>query len=272
MSAIDLAKLRSRTLRLTDLLEDPATFRTELRSLMEENAHRLLRRGPSMALHGALPAWEVPALLVREVEAAVVSAVQSKPSAALPLAKTLWNGGRLEEKQIAASLLELSPLQIENRALLAEWVVGLEDPMLLGKLAGSVCRPMWNADPVLFRSDLRRWMEADPPNIRRFGWMALHAWLAGGDPSQSAFAAFELLPKAFSEKDSEALQTGVKIFALLGRVFPQETRKWTEDLSAQAVFQGRSFFDLAISALPAELADLIRTERKKRPGGSAADG
>jgi hypothetical protein len=220
-----------------------------------------LRRGPSMARRGALPAWDTPALLGREVEATVVSAARANPSAVPALAKTIWNGGRLEEKLLAASLLEVSPLFMESRELLAEWLVGLEDPTLLGKLAGTVCRPMWNADPILFRSDLRKWMEADPSNIRRFGWMALHAWLAE-NPSQSAFAAFELLPKIFSEKDAEALHISVKILVLLDRLFPQETRKWAEDLSANSIQQGRSFFTLAISALPAELAEWIRGRRE----------
>jgi hypothetical protein len=261
MPAMDLAKLRSRALRLADLLEDPAALRAELRSLMEENAHRLLRRGASMARFGALPAWNAPALLVREVEVTVVSAAKADPSAAAPLAKALWNGGRLEEKLMAASLLEVSPLPAENRDILAEWLVALEEPALLGKLAGTVCRTLRNADPILFRSDLRQWMEAGQTNIRRFGWMALHAWLAE-EPSQSAFAAFELLPKIFSETDTEALQIGVKILGLLGRLFPQETRKWVEDVPLKSIRQERPFFSLAISTLPSEFAELIRTQWK----------
>ncbi|HEY5118826.1 MAG TPA: hypothetical protein VII90_05155, partial [Anaerolineales bacterium] len=86
MPSIDLALLRSQAIELAGLLDDPALFRASLRLLMEGHAHRLLRRGHSMDRHGALQAWDVPGLLIREVEAALRPAAQSRPDCALAAA------------------------------------------------------------------------------------------------------------------------------------------------------------------------------------------
>ena len=97
-----------KTIELAGLLDDPALFRASLRSLMERHAHRLLRRGRSMDQRGALQAWDVPGLLMREVEAALRPAAQSRPDAALAAADAIWAEGKLEEKLLAAYLAGFS--------------------------------------------------------------------------------------------------------------------------------------------------------------------
>jgi len=263
MPSVDLANLRSQAIELADRLEDPAAFRASLRALMEQYAHRLLRRGRSMDQRGALPAWEVPGLLIREVEAALRPSAQSRPDAALAAADVVWKEGKLEEKLLAAYLAGFSRDSESLQTHLSRWLEGLEDPAVLRALSTNVCMPIGRANPVLFRSRLRTWLESPAPPVRRFGWMALKAWQEEAS-SEATFAAFDLLPVVFSETDPEAVRLAADLLAHLSRIVPQETRGWLEELTPKNVRKGRPFFRAALPSLPPELAALIRSPRREQ--------
>jgi hypothetical protein len=258
--SIDLALLRSQAIELADLLDDPALFRASLRLLMEGHAHRLLRRGHSMDRRGALQAWDVPGLLIREVEAALRPAAQSRPDCALAAADAVWMEGKLEEKLLAAYLAGFSRGSADLRALLLRWLDGTEDPTVLQALSIHVCLPLAAENPTLFRSQLRAWMESPAPSVRRFGWMSLSAWQEEKS-SDSVFASFDLLPMIFSETDPEAIQSAAGILARLDRSVPQETRGWLEDLSPKILRRGRPFFRAALPSLSPELSAVIHPPR-----------
>jgi hypothetical protein len=260
MPSIDLASLRSQAIELAEQLDDPTSFRASLRSLMEQHAHRLLRRGHSMEQRGALLAWDVPGLLMREVEAALRPSARSRPDAALATADVIWTEGRLEEKLLATFLAGFSSNSESLQALLARWLEGLEDPVLLRALSTSVLLPLGKANPVLLRSRLRAWLESPAPPIRRFGWMSLNAWREEKS-SEGIFAAFDLLPTVFSETDPEAIRLAADLLTGLSKTLPQETRGWMEELTPKNIRKGRSFFRAVLPSLPAELAALIHSPR-----------
>jgi hypothetical protein len=261
MPAIDLAQLRGEASALAGQLDQPAAFSASLRSLLERHAHRLLRRGRSLAKRGALPAWDVPGILIREVEAAVLPAARRNPRAALPAAAAAWPGGKKEEKQLAAFLLGLAGDPAEIRTHLLHWLDETEDPAVLQSLAAHACPPLRRSDPVLFRSDLRSWLTHPAPARRRFGWLALKTW-AEERSSDSVFSAFELLPLIFPEVDSEALQTAAELFAGLARTSPFETQGWLTGLTPKAQRQSRRLIRLAMPRLPAETAQFVREMRR----------
>jgi hypothetical protein len=261
MPAIDLAQLRGEAFELAGSLERPAAFQIALRSLLERHSHRLLRRGFSLADRGALPAWDVPGILIREVEAAILPAGRKNPAAALQAAAAVWAAGRMEEKQLAAFLLGLAGDPAEIRAHLLDWLGETEDPSVLQSLADHACPPLRRADPVLFRSDLRGWITHPAPAQRRFGWLALKAWTEQRS-SDAVFSAFELLPLIFAEIDSEALHTAAGLFTGLARTSPFETQGWLSGLTPKAQRQSRKLIRLALPGLPAETADFIRDMRR----------
>jgi hypothetical protein len=260
VASIDLALLRPQAIELAGFLDDPALFRTTLRLLMERYAHRLLRRGSSMVQRGALQAWDVPGLLVRELEAALRSSAEIRPELALAAADAIWAEGKLEEKLLAVYLAGFSRESADLQPLLSRWLEGMEDPLILRALSTCVCLPLAGANPTLFRSQLRSWMESPAPSVRRFGWMALSAWQEENS-SESIFAAFDFLALIFSESDPEAIRLAAEILARLARTAPQETRGWIEDLTPKNLQQGRPFFRAAHGLLPPELAALLRSPR-----------
>jgi hypothetical protein len=255
--SIDLALLRPQAIELAGLLDDPALFRATLRLLMERHAHRLLRRGRSMDRRGALQAWDVPGLLMRELEAALRPSAQSRPETALAAADAIWAEGRLEEKLLAAYLAGFSRSPAELHSLIVRWLEDMEDPTVLRALSTRVCLPLAGANPTLFRSQLRAWMESPAPSVRRFGWMALGAWQEE-QSSESIFASFDFLPIIFSETDPEAIRLAAGILARLSQTASQETRGWLQDLTPKNLQQGRPFFRAALGSLSPEFAALLR--------------
>jgi hypothetical protein len=257
MPSVNLARLRLEAYALAGLLIEPGSFQSNLRALLDEYSHRLLRRGRSMAQRSALPAWDVPGLLLRELKAALLPAAEKNPEAALTTATVIWSSGKLEEKQLAAYLAGRSRNPGLLRTLLHSWVKETEDPVALQDLARLACLPLRNSNGLLFRHDIRGWMEDPAPSQRRFGWMALHAWVEE-KTSAATFAAFELLSIVFAETDPEAVQIASDLLVDLSQYSPQETQGWLAELNSKSLRQGRRFFRLALPRLPEEVAAVLR--------------
>jgi hypothetical protein len=262
LPAIDLSRLRLQASELAGLLDQPAEFQKTLRALLDAHSHRLLRRGRSMAQRSALPAWDVPGILIRELEAALLPAAKEKGKAALATAAAIWKSGKLEEKRLASYLAGLSGDPKAVRAILPEWLSETGDPVVLKALAGNTCPLLWNADALVFRSDLRSWLEDYAPARRRFGWMALQAWV-DGMTSEAVFAAIEFLPAVFGEKDPEAVGLASGLLVKLAEYSPQETQGWLAELPPKTIQQGRRFLRMTLPRLSAETADLLRGMLKR---------
>jgi hypothetical protein len=258
--SIDLTLLRPQAIELAGLLDDPALFRASLRLMMERHAHRLLRRGRSMDRRGALQAWDVPGLLMRELEAALRPSAQSRPDSALAAADAIWAEGKLEEKVLAVYLAGFSRNAADLQTLLSRWLEGMEDPTVLRAISSRIGLTLAAANPTLFRSQLRTWIESPASPVRRFGWMALSAWQEEKS-SESVFASFDFLSIIFSETDPESIRLAAGILGRLSQTAPQETRGWLEDLTPKDLQQGRPFFRAALPALSPELTALIRPPR-----------
>lgn len=188
-------------------------------------------------------------------------AAQQNPAAALAAATAIWPAGKMEEKQLAAFLAGRSGNPPEIRARLIAWLEETEDPAVLQAFTAFLCPPLRTSDPILFRSDLRGWLEHPIPARRRFGWMALRAW-AEERSSASVFSAFELLPLIFKEIDSEALQIAADLFAGLARQSPFEAQGWLSGLTPKAQRQSRKLLRLALPNLPADTAAFVREMRR----------
>ncbi|MBN2084039.1 MAG: DNA alkylation repair protein [Anaerolineales bacterium] len=257
MPAINISRLRLQAFELAGLLEDHAAFQKSLRALLDENSHRLLRRGRSMAIRSALPAWDVPGILIRELEAALIPAAREKNAGVIAAAAAVWTAGKLEEKQLAAYLAGLSRSSGDVRTLLLQWLEETNDPAVLQDLAVHTCSPLRTSNLLLFRADIRTWIEAREPPRRRFGWMALRAW-TDEKTSESVFAAFELLPLVFSETDPETMRLASGLLARLAEFYPQETQGWMSEFTPIQLQQGRKFLRMAVPQLPEEPAAFLR--------------
>ncbi|MGB7539182.1 MAG: DNA alkylation repair protein, partial [Anaerolineales bacterium] len=189
---------------------------------------------------------------------ALLPVAQKNSGRVLAAASAIWNAGKLEEKQLAAFLAGLSRDPGDVRTLLLKWLEESNDPTVLQDLAVHTCPPLRAANTLLFRADIRTWIEAREPPRRRFGWMALRAW-AGEKTSDSIFSAFELLPMIFTETDPETMRLASDLLLRLADDSPQETQGWLSELTPKQLHQGWRFLRMTVNQLPVELAAFLRS-------------
>jgi hypothetical protein len=257
MPSIDLVRLRAEAHELADSLKDPPAFQIRLRKLMEAYAHRLLRRGRSMAQRSALPAWEVSGILIRELDTALRQAAQADPLNAAICADAVWQSGRLEERMLAARLVGFAAFGETIRQHIWRWQADTEDPILLKELAEHACRTLRNASADLHSADLRHWIESPRTATRWFGWIALDAWLQEqSDPA--LLTALEIFTRALPETNVDILRTAAASLSHAAALAPAETQKWILDLPIPAFLMGRAFFQEALPQLPEQIAQMIR--------------
>jgi hypothetical protein len=257
MPSIDLVRLRAEARDLAEGMQDPPAFQIRLRSLMESYAHRLLRRGRSMALRSALPAWEVSGILLRELDTALRPAALADPNQAALCAEAVWQSGRLEERMLAARLMGYSARNETIRQHIWRWQAETDDPVLLAELADHACRILRAGSVDLHRADLRQWIESSRMATRWFGWMALDAWLLEGADS-ALLTALDLLFLALPEQHTDILRTAAGALSHAGSIAPAEIQKWIMDLPAPTFQMGRSLFLEAQPLLPKTIAQDIQ--------------
>lgn len=109
MPAIVLSRLRQQASLLAGHFSQPAAFVRSLSHLLEFYADRTQRPGKSGAPAPLLPAFNVPAPVLRQVLSELVPLAEDSPEEALALCDALWHEGYLEYRLLATSLLGKIP-------------------------------------------------------------------------------------------------------------------------------------------------------------------
>ncbi len=258
MPAIDLEALRRWSVALGNHLSDPQTFAAMLRWQFESHSNRLLRRGPSLARHGALPSWNIPPAMMNEIEAAVLPRAAQEPEAALQLADHLWSIASLEEKTLSARLVGAAGRPEASHMRLGPWIAQTKDRTLIDVLARYTARPIRAESPDLFRREILGFLADRNPVARRFAWRVLLEWLAEA-PSAAARLALEVLSGALREADPESMRLSQQVFARLAGLSPAEVLRWLEELpDREAEIIGRRWLRGTLAGLPPAVAGAIR--------------
>jgi hypothetical protein len=258
MPSIDLDALRRWSQALGDQIAEPQAFAAALKGQFESHSNRLLRRGRSLARHGALPSWNIPAAMLNEIEAVILPRAARQPEAALRLADHLWAIPWLEEKSLAARLLEAAARPEASHMRLARWVLQTPDRSLLEILARHAARPVRRESPDLFRQEILTWLGERSLAGRRFAWLALREWM-DETPSSAALLAFEVLARGMREDDPECVRSSQAVFAQLAASQPAELLRWLDDLpDRDTLFIGRRWLRGALPGLPPEIRDAVR--------------
>ncbi len=114
MPPVQLSRLRPQVNALMSHYEDEALFRKTLLLILEQysekggSAGRRLRRDP------ALPAYNVPPVVLSEIESTLERLARLQPAASARLADTLWAIQSYEPKKLAIFLLARLPAEHEE--------------------------------------------------------------------------------------------------------------------------------------------------------------
>jgi hypothetical protein len=121
MPSLNLTHWREECLQFARQVDRPREFQSSLRAAFASHSHRLLRPGPSLAAQGALPSWNVPAIMVQELQAALAPVFRELPAPSLALADLLWEKGYYEERVLAVFILQVAadPDQVLSR--ISDW-------------------------------------------------------------------------------------------------------------------------------------------------------
>ena len=189
MPAIDLARLKKQTARLSDIFDQPGAFLRELREILEFYVNRTLR-SLSVAPSSVLPTYRTPVVVLRQIETELSQAAERQPMQALELADALWDEGWLETKLLAAFLLGRIPPQEERLlARLTAWTQAVRDPEVRAALLTTSLTRLRKETPDLFLVLVKEWLHPARQRMWSNGIQALVPLVSSPD--------FDNLPPIF---------------------------------------------------------------------------
>ncbi len=183
MPAIQLTRLRLQAAHLRDSFSRPEAFARGLRAMMEFYADRTHRPGQSGEPPPLIPAYHVPAPVLRQVFLELKPLIQESPASALALADVLWAQYNLECRLLAASIL--GNLTVENAgevlARITAWSRAEKEDRLLRALINQGLAGLRRTSPASFVKLVESWLGSEQLNEQRMGLMAL--WMLIEDPA-----------------------------------------------------------------------------------------
>ena len=189
MPAIDLARLKKQTAKLSDIFGQPNTFLRELREVLEFYVNRSLR-SQGVAPSSVLPTYRTPVAVIRQIETEIGPVAERQPNQALELADALWDEGWLETRLLAAFLLGRIPPQEERLlARLTAWTQAIRDPEVRSALLTTSLTRLRKETPDLFLVLVKEWLHPARQRMWSNGIQALVPLISSPD--------FDNLPPIF---------------------------------------------------------------------------
>lgn len=189
MPAIDLAKLKTQSVRLSEKFERPVEFLSQLHDLLEFYSDRTIRPGQVSPV-SVLPTFRAPLPILRQVDQDLAPLVDEYPERGLRLADALWEDGYVETRLLAAFALghlpPLTPRLIEH---LTAWVAETREPTVRDALLTTGLTRLRREAPSRFLLLIAMWMDPAREAMWSFGVDGLMPLLAE--------ETFENLPPIF---------------------------------------------------------------------------
>ena len=180
MPAVQLARLRIQTTRLAESFGDPAEFARGLDSLLELYGNRAFRPGTNTQPHSRLPAYNVPPLVMQQLEIELRRVGRSDPIHCLQNIDVLWASEILEMRQVSVFLLgEVPPPYLpETVAKLTRWCLPAEDPDLVRGLLVTGGAQIRRTEPDTWLALAADWLRNPDARAEVIGLWALEPFLS----------------------------------------------------------------------------------------------
>ncbi len=203
MPPVQLSRLRPQVNALMAHYEDEALFRKTLLLILEGysekggSAGRRLRRDPELL------AYNVPPVVISELEAGLETLARLQPDACARLADTLWSIPAYEPKKLAIFLLARLPAfhREEFIARIRQWfgggLAGMNEALTAEFIAQSRRKLEIVASPA-WLDLLRAWIASDDKRLQRIGMQAAGDLAANRD-FQNLPVVFDLVAPLYSQ-------------------------------------------------------------------------
>jgi hypothetical protein len=190
MPAINLARLKTQAIRLSEKFHEPDGFIHELNEMLDYYTNRTIR-STQIARRLSLPTYRTPRPVLRQIQAELQPLAGIHSMDAIALTNALWKAGSLEARLLAACLLGSIPLAqaIPSLARLPEWLAQSTDKEVQSALLTDSFSRLRRENPESFFLLLEEWLKSPRNSLQAWGLRALIPMLT--DPT------FENLPTVF---------------------------------------------------------------------------
>jgi hypothetical protein len=224
MPAIQLGRLKIQAARLAGDFAQPAAFVSNLDGILDFYADRTHRPGQSGAPHPLLPAYHVPAPVLRQVLAELEPLVGSDPLTGLKLANELWKKNNLECRLLTTAILGMVPSRHAEDVIarVQDWLQAETEPRLIEALLRQGLAPTRRENPARYMALLEAWLGSPHLPEQEVGLRGMLPLLEN-DAFDNLPALFRLLTPFVRTVHSRLRPALIAVLETLVERSPQET-------------------------------------------------
>ncbi len=174
MPAINLARLKTQTARLSEKFSEPEAFVRALNELLDFYTNRTIR-STQIAQRLSVPTYRTPAPVLRQIQAELVSLAGTRSIEAIALTNALWKAGTFEARLLAAYLLgSIPPAQaIPALTRLPDWLAQSTDKEIRSALLTDAFARLRRENPEALFILLEDWLKSPRSSMQVWGLRAL---------------------------------------------------------------------------------------------------
>ena len=174
MPAINLARLKTQTARLSDHFGQPEIFLHDLQEVLDFYTNRTMRTS-QVVRRLSLPTYHTPVPVMRQIERELLPLAEAQPTESVNLVYALWDAGSLETRLLAGRLLGMIPTTQAVPAFshLPEWLVKSTDIQVRQALLVDAFARVRRDNPDVFFLLLEDWLKSERADLQMWGLQAL---------------------------------------------------------------------------------------------------
>lgn len=175
MPAIQLTRLRLQAAHLRDSFTRPEAFVRGLQAMLEFYTDHTHRSGQAGKPPPLIPAYHVPAPVLRQVLLELKPQISSEPERALLLSDSLWSQKNLECRVLATSILGLLPASYADPVLerVEGWAKAEKEDQLLESILDQGLSNYRRELPARLLGLVERWLHSESLHEQRLGLIAI---------------------------------------------------------------------------------------------------
>ncbi|PWH16086.1 MAG: hypothetical protein D6735_00215 [Acidobacteria bacterium] len=175
MPLIDPSRLEKQIQQCFSVQSNASLFVEAIKELLDSYADHAYRPGELATLPSFLKSYHVPQPLLRTLKKELAVFCQSESVQALSIAKELWEEPYQECKELAISILEKLPLEMEAELLktVEQWVSSCTHLELIESIAQNGLNTIRKHQTASLIERAQNWLIDERPNMRKFGFLVL---------------------------------------------------------------------------------------------------
>ena len=260
MPAIQLTRLRLQAAHLRDSFSRPEDFTRGLQAMMGFYADRTHRSGQSGEPPPLMPAYHIPAPVLRQVLLELKPLILQEPENAFSLTDALWAQNNLECRLLAAAILGNIPASNTGGVLerITAWSSIEKEDRLIQALLDQGLAGLRRLSSTKFLQLVEQWLASDQLNDQRMGLIALGI-LARDSSFTNLPVIFQILSAPLKAIPAGLRNNLIDILRILARRSPTETAYFLkENLSSPGSLAAGWLIRQLLDEFPKETRDSLR--------------